>query len=248
MLDELQGRVALVTGSSQGLGMVTAKAFAAEGCHVYVNCVDDPEKAEAVVADIAAAGGSAEFALCDVSNENDVAATFRSLKPIDILVNNARLNPYSRTPDDSEAEWFARMLAVNLIGPHLTMLAVMKGMKERRWGRIINISSIQAHVAVPLVMAPYAASKGGLNVLSRTFARECAPFNVTVNTVSPGMIVTENILKNLTPEEVEERNQRIPLHRGATPEEVAGVIVNTARCGYMTGEIVNVNGGLWYTP
>ena len=122
-------------------------------------------------------------------------------------------------------------------------------MPDELRGRVALVTgSSQGHVAVPLTMAPYAASKGGLNALTRCFARDGAAFNVTANTVSPGMIVTENILKNLTPEEVEERNERIPLHRGATPEEVAGVIVNTAKCGYMTGEIVNVNGGLWFTP
>jgi 3-oxoacyl-[acyl-carrier protein] reductase len=248
MSGDFKGRTALITGASQGLGAATAKIFAAEGCHVYVNCSRGVEKAALVAAGIQRSGGSAEVFQCDISNETEVAEKFKTLRPVDILVNNARLNPYHRAPEDSEAEWFAKMLSVNLIGPHLCMLAVIGGMKERRWGRIVNISSVQEHLAVPMRMAHYAASKAGLGGLSRCFALDAAPCNVTVNTVSPGMIITENIGRNLSPEEVAEREMRIPLRRGASADEIALAVLCAAKSGYMTGEIVNVNGGLWMTP
>ncbi len=248
MSESLKNKNVLVTGASQGLGAVIAKVFATAGCHVYVNCARGVENAQTVVDEIVASGGSAEFFQCDISDEQDISLKFQSLKSIDILVNNARINPYSRPPGSSEAEWFAQVFKVNLTGPHLVTLALIEGMKKRHWGRIINISSIQGHIPVPRHMIPYGVAKAGLNELTRCFALEAAPYNVTVNTVSPGMIVTENISKNLTSDEIEERNQRIPLHRGATPEEIAEAVLFVAECGYMTGEIVNVNGGLWMTP
>ncbi len=246
--ESLKGRNVLVTGASQGLGAVIAQIFAEEGCHVYVNCAHGVDKAKIVIEGIRRAGGLAELFQCDITDENEIATKFKELDPIDILINNARLNPYHRQPEDTEAVWFAKMLAVNLIGPHLTILAVIDGMKKRRWGRVVNISSIQEHVAVPRRMMHYGASKAGLNELTRCFALEAAPYNITVNTVSPGMIVTENLVKNLTPAEIEERNQKIPLHRGATTGEIARAVLYTVKSSYMTGEIVNVNGGLWMTP
>ena len=246
--ESLKGRNVLITGASQGLGAVIAKVFAEEGCLVYVNCARGVDKAKVVIDGIRRNGGSAELFQCDITDENEIAAKFKILNPIDILINNARLNPYHRLPEDTEAEWFVKILSVNLIGPHLAIMALIDGMKERRWGRIINISSVQEHVALPRRMMHYGASKAGLNELTRCFALESAPYNVTVNTVSPGMIVTENIGKNLTPMEIEERNQRIPLHRGATTEEIARTVLYTVKSSYMTGEIVNVNGGLWMTP
>jgi len=248
MAESFKNKVALITGSSQGIGAVIAEVFAAEGCLVYVNCAHGVEKATAVVEKIRAAGGAAELLVCDISSEEEIAARVREIKPVDILVNNARLNPYARRPEDAEGAWFEQLLKVNLVGQYLMTLALLEGMKERRWGRIVNVSSIQAHVAVPRRMMPYAAAKAGFNALTRCLAIEAAPYNVTVNTVSPGMVVTENITKNLTEEEIEQRNQRIPLGRGATTLEVAEVVLNTAKASYMTGEIVNVNGGLWLTP
>lgn len=247
MAESFKDKVVLVTGASQGIGAVIAKVFANEGCYVYVNCAHGVDKARAVVEAIRYSGGYAELFQCDISNEAEIAEKFKTLKPVDILVNNARLNPYARNPEDTEAEWFERMLRVNLVGQYLVTLALIEGMKARGWGRIINVSSIQAHVAVPRRMMPYAAAKAGLNALTRCLAIEVAPFGVTVNTVSPGMVVTENLGKNLTEEEIEERNHRIPLRRGATTLEIAECILSTAKSSYMTGEIVNVNGGLWLT-
>ncbi|MDD5679418.1 MAG: SDR family NAD(P)-dependent oxidoreductase [Kiritimatiellae bacterium] len=246
--ESFRGKNALITGASQGLGAVIARIFAAEGCNVYINCAHGVEKAEAVAGDIRKRGGSAQLFQCDITDERQVSERFATLKPIDILINNARLNPYHRRPGDTESGWFAKMLAVNLIGPYLTILAAIEGMKARRWGRIVNISSIQGHVPVPRIMMPYGASKAGLNELTRCFAVEAAAYNVTVNTVSPGMIITENVGNNLTTAELEEKIKKIPLQRGADPEEIARTVLYTAKSSYMTGETVNVNGGLWLTP
>jgi 3-oxoacyl-[acyl-carrier protein] reductase len=247
MSENLNGKVALVTGSSQGLGAVIAKLLATEGCHVYINCAHNIDKAKFVAAEIIAEGGSAEVLKCDITNEEELTKKFESLKAIDILVNNARLDPYARGADDTEAGWFAKILSVNLIGAHLATLAVIDKMKERRWGRIINVSSVQAYLPIPRKLIPYSASKIAMHALTRSFALEAAPYGVTVNTVAPGVVLTENIGKRLSEEEIAEKmNNLIPLKRGASSEEVAEAIINTIKSGYITGETVNINGGLFF--
>ena len=246
MSENIQGKVALVTGSSQGLGAVTAKILAREGCYVYVNCSRSINKAEAVVSEIVADGGSAEVFQCDISSEKAIEEKFKSLKDVDILINNARLDPYNRTANDSESEWFSKLLNVNLIGAYLVTLALINGMKERRWGRIINVSSVQAYLPRPREQIPYSASKLAMHALSRSFAIEGAPFNVTVNTVAPGIVLTENIGKRLSEEELADKMYNlVPLGRGASSEEIAESIVNTIKSPYITGETININGGIF---
>lgn len=247
MSENIKGKVALVTGSSQGLGAVIAKFLAHEGCYVYVNCSRGADKAKAVVSEITAHGGRAEVFQCDIGNENEIKEKFKSLKAVDILINNARIDPYNRGADDSEAQWFSKILSVNLIGAHLVTLALIDGMKERRWGRIINVSSVQAYLPRPREQIPYSASKLAMHALSRSFAMEGAPFNVTVNTVAPGIVLTENIGKRLSEEEIADKMKNlVPLKRGASSEEVAETIINTVKSSYITGETVNINGGIFF--
>ncbi|HBE01900.1 MAG: hypothetical protein A2096_17180 [Spirochaetes bacterium GWF1_41_5] len=248
MSENLTNKVALVTGSSQGLGAEIAKQLANEGCYVYVNCVHGIEKARMVVKEILAGGGASEIFECDITDEKVIMEKISKIKPVDILVNNARLDPYNRGADDTEAGWFTKILSVNLVGSYLAILAVIDGMKERRWGRIINISSVQAHVAVPRKLIPYSASKAGMHALTRSFAIELAPYNITVNSVAPGMILTEGIGSRLSEKDIEERNERIPLHRGASCKETAQTVIDTIKASYITGETVNINGGLWLAP
>lgn len=246
--ENLIGKNVLVTGASQGLGACIAKMFAAEGCKVFVNYASSVNKAEAVVSEIRQNGGNAQSFQCDVSDEKQVNEKIKTLGPIDILINNARLDPYKKGADVSNGDWFAKMLAINLTGAYLLILAVIDGMKERRWGRIVNISSVIAHLAVPRFLIPYSVSKVGMHALTRSFAVDGGPCNVTVNSVVPGMILTENISSRLSKAEVEERNNRIPLRRGATSEEIARTVLYTVKSGYITGETVNVNGGLYLAP
>lgn len=243
-MDNLYGKTALVTGSSQGLGKVIAGELAGKGCHLLINCAHNIDRAEQVCATIRSGGGSAEVFACDISDQKQLKEKLAAA-PVDILVNNARLDPYTRK-DESDAEWFNKLINVNLTGAYLAILAVMDGMKERRWGRIVNVSSVQAHIAVPEVMIPYSVSKLGLHALTRSFAVLLGEYDITVNTVAPGMIITENIGKRLSEAEIEKRLRNFPIHRAATAEEVAECIVNTIGCGAMTGETVNINSGLFF--
>ncbi len=246
MADNIQGKTALVTGSSQGIGKEIARELAKQGCLVLVNGAHNPDKVRNVCEEIRADGGNAKEFLCDISSENELREKLRGVPPVDILVNNARLDPYQRPDGLSEGEWFERLLHVNLTGAYLAILAVSEGMKEHRWGRIVNISSVQAHVAVPPKMIPYAVSKLGLHALTRCFALELGNYGITVNTVAPGMVVTENIHKRLTEEQIRQKLERFPIHRAASADEVAECAVNTLRCGAMTGETVNINSGFHF--
>ena len=245
MADDISGKTALVTGSAQGIGKVIAMELAKLGVHVLVNCAHSKEKAEAVVRQIGEQGGSAELLICDVTDEKELAEKITP-RPIDILVNNARLDPYLRPSDASDGEWFNALLNVNLTGAYLCCQAVKVGMKERRWGRIVNMSSVQAYLAMGPALVPYAVSKAGMHALTRCLAQELGDFGVTVNSVAPGMVITENIYKRLTPEVIEAKLKRFALHRAATAEEVAECVVNTIRCGAMTGEVVNLNSGVYF--
>jgi 3-oxoacyl-[acyl-carrier protein] reductase len=119
-------------------------------------------------------------------------------------------------------------------------------MKSRKWGRIVNVSSVWAYWPATRKMIPYSVSKAGMHALTRAFAKDAAPAGVTVNTVAPGLRRTENIKKRLSPEQFKAELATVPLGRGASPEEIAQVIVNTVRSSFITGETINVNGGAYY--
>ena len=223
----LEGRVALVTGSSQGLGRIIAHTLAQASARVIVNCRSHPEKAEAVVEEIARQGGQAQA---------------------DILVNNARLDPYFRSPEDSDGEWFNRVLNVNLTSAYLCSLAFFEQAKPRGWGRIVNISSVRSFIPAEMNMIAYGVSKLGMHGLTRAFADNGAPFGITANTVAPGMVITENIDRRLTPEMKERECARIPLRRAGTSEEIADAVLFVVNNGYVTGETININGGMYYAP
>ena len=245
MADDIRGKVALVTGSAQGLGREIALALAEEGVHLLVNCFHSPDKAEAVCETIRATGGSAEVLICDITDEAELRTELSSRR-IDILVNNARRDPYARPEGMSDGEWFRTLLDTNLTGAYLCALAVAPGMKERRWGRILNVSSVQAYLGMTGPMLPYSISKAGMLALTRCLAVELGDFGITVNTLAPGMVITENIRSRLSEEEISRRLARYPLHRAATAREVAEAAVNTIRCGAMTGEVVNLNSGVYF--
>lgn len=247
-MENLKDRVALVTGSSQGIGRVIARELATAGCRVIVNCRNGHDKAEAAAAGIRADGGMAEVYCCDVSDEAAVNAMFAELGPVDILVNNARLDPWQRRPEMSEGEWFDRVMRVNLKGAFLCSEAFFRQAQPRRWGRIVNIASVRSFRPAEMHMIAYGVSKLGMHALTRAFAHNGAPFNITANTVCPGMVITENIDKRLTPEKYAEESAAIPLGRGATGEEIADAVLFPIRNGYVTGETININGGMYYAP
>jgi 3-oxoacyl-[acyl-carrier protein] reductase len=237
------GRVALVTGASRGIGKAVALALAECGASVAVNFRSRAGEAAAVVAAIEAKGGRAVAAAADVSVAADVAAMIAAvtarLGPVDLLVNNAGV-AIQRGIDDLSEEDFDRTIATNLKSAFLCTRAVIPGMRERGWGRIVNISSGAARGA-GVVGVHYNASKAGLEGLTRGYAARLARHGITVNAVAPSLIETE-MMRGLPGDAA----QRIPVGRMGTPEEVAQAVVMVAANPYMTGQTVQLNGGLHF--
>jgi 3-oxoacyl-[acyl-carrier protein] reductase len=236
----LDGRVALVTGGSRGIGKAIALALAEQGAKVAINCVSRADAAEAVAAAIRANGGAAAAVRADVSAraavDAMVATVAAQLGPIDVLVNNAGIALRRGVDDLTEAD-FDRTIAVNLKSAFLCIQAVLPGMRERGWGRIVNISSGAARGA-GVIGAHYNASKAGLEGLTRGYAARLAGAGITVNAVAPSLIETD--MAEVFPADVA---KRIPVGRLGTPEEVAQAVVMVIANPYMTGQTVPVNGG-----
>jgi 3-oxoacyl-[acyl-carrier protein] reductase len=240
---DLKGRIALVTGGSRGIGAAVAMALAEAGADVAVNYRERAEAAGKVAKDIEATGRSALAVGADVSKASEVAKMVErvaaGLGAIDILVNNAGIGR-RRTPEElDEAEWDAT-IAVNLKGAFLCTQAVLPGMQARGFGRIVNISSGAAR-GPGGIGVHYNASKAGLEGLTRGYAARLAKTGVTVNAVAPSLIETEMI-----PGGVEEAAKRVPMGRVGRPEEVAQAVVMVAANAYMTGQTVQVNGGILF--
>ena len=242
MLDDFTGKVALVTGASRGIGQAAAFALAGAGADIAVSYRHREAQALETVRDIERLGRRAIPVRADVSLATEVADMVAvieaDLGQVDILVNNAGIVSAKPLPEISETDW-DEMLAVNLKSAFLVIQRVLPGMRARRWGRIINLSSVAAQTGG--ATAPhYAASKAGLLGLTHSYARQLVKEGITVNAIAPALIETEMVTGNLnaTP-------MMIPVGRFGTPDEVAAVVVLLARDGYITGQTINVNGG-WY--
>lgn len=243
MREEFKGKTALVTGGSRGLGEALCRRFAAAGCRVIVNYAHGKEAAQAVAE---AVGG--EAIPCDISSEEAVQEMFNRVGPVDILVNNARVDPYKRTPEMSDGAWWDAVMGVNLKGAYLCGKFAMEGMKARRWGRMLHISSLWAYQPANERMLSYAAAKSAMHALSRGFANLGAPYGITSNVLAPGLILTDLVSSRLTPEMLQKEMAGIPLGRGSSPAEVADFAFDIVRAGFLTGEIVNLNGGAFMAP
>ncbi len=248
---DLRHKTAIVTGAASGIGKAIVQRFGASGANVTIDHLPGQrDAAEAICAEVRAAGGDAEPVEADVSDEGEVAAlvrrTVERFGGLDVLVNNAgieKAQPFVETP---AADW-DRILRVNLRGPFLCAQAAARTMIARgRGGRIINISSVHEDLAMPN-NAPYAASKGGLRMLMRTIALELAPHGITVNDIAPGAIATPiNREVRTTPAQRDALLDEIPLHRIGQPEEVAALCAFLASqaAGYVTGATYVLDGGL----
>ena len=238
---DLKNRVALVTGGSRGIGEAIAIALAKAGAAVAVNYRERSQEAAAVVENIQRNGGRAAAIAADVSLAGAVRGMISDVEsrlgPIDILVNNAGI-AVTRGLDEITEEDFDRTVAVNLKSAFLCTQGVVAGMRERRWGRIVNISSIAARGAGSISVA-YNASKAGLEGLTRGYASRLAPEGVTVNAVAPGLIDTE-MGKPLIEAGV---IARIPVGRSGTGKEIAQAVMLLVGDGFITGQTLAVNGG-----
>jgi len=239
---ELHGRVALVTGASRGIGRAIALALAKAGADVAVNYCTHAEEARAVCSEIKRLGRRAVAVQANVALATQVAQmveTFQErLGGIDILVNNAGISRPQPLSEIAERDW-DEVVAINLKSMFLVTQAVLPGMRSRRWGRIINLSSVAAQLG-GVVGPHYAASKAGVLGLTHSYATLLAKEGITANAIAPALIATEMVTKNPNA-----RPDLIPLGRLGTVEEVASVAVMLASNGYITGQTNNVNGG-WY--
>jgi 3-oxoacyl-[acyl-carrier protein] reductase len=243
---KLEGRVALVTGASQGIGHACALALAQEGASIAV-AARNQQKLQELVGQITAAGGQAAAFVMDVADEEQVKAGIKSalgqFGKIDILVNNAGITRDQLLMRMKRADWDA-VLNTNLTSAYLCMQQVIGSMLKQRWGRIINITSVFGQMG-QAGQVNYSASKAGLIGLTMAMAREVASRNITCNAVAPGFIET-SMTAALSDEFKENAVKTIPLGRAGSPEDIAGAVrfLASDEAAYITGHVLNVNGGL----
>jgi 3-oxoacyl-[acyl-carrier protein] reductase len=242
----LSGRVALVTGASQGIGRTCALKLAVRGATVAV-AARNQEKLNELVQEVTAAGGIAAAYALDVGDEEQVKATVKAViaqfGKIDILVNNAGITRDQLVMRMKRADWDA-VLQTNLTSAYLCIQAVIPSMLKQRWGRIINITSVFGQMG-QAGQANYAASKAGLIGLTMAIAREVGSRNITCNAVAPGFIETA-MTAALSDEFKQNAVKQIPLGRVGTPDDVASAVAFLAsdEASYITGHVLSVNGGM----
>ena len=244
----LENMVALVTGGSRGIGRAICKRLASMGALVGINYVANPSAAEETLAQIEAAGGKGFTVRFDVA---DTTAAQEAIKEIisthgqiDILVNNAGITRDGLMARMKEDDWDS-VLDTNLKGAFCCSKAVMRPMMKKRWGRIINVSSVVGFTGNG-GQVNYSAAKAGLVGLTKSMARELAGRNVTCNCVAPGFIGTD--MTDGLPEDVQEAlKTQIPMGAMGTPEDVAGAVafLASADSNYVTGQTLHVNGGMY---
>jgi len=246
-MGKLAGKTAVVTGASKGIGAGIAKAFGKEGANVVVNYARDKEDAEKVAAAIEKAGGKAITVQADVSRQADVDRLFEVTKKtfgtVDVLVNNAGVYEFAPIDQVTEAS-YRRMFDLNVLGTVLSTQAALKSMNGS--GSIINVSSVAALTPIP-TGSLYSATKGAVDVITRTLAEELGPRKIRVNSLAPGLVETEGTRAAGTSEGnfKETIVARTPLGRVGTVDDIAKVAVFLASddSGWITGEVLPVGGG-----
>ena len=244
----LNGKIALVTGGTRGIGLAIARTLAKEGAHVALLFSGNDQAAKDAVSELTALGVRAVAEKCDISNSAQVNEAVKSIREtlgsIDILVNNAGITRDKLSMRMSDED-FSRVIGVNLNGAFYAIRAVMPDFVRRRSGRIVNITSVAGLMGNP-GQANYAAAKAGLVGLTKTIARELAPRGITVNAVAPGFIETdmtramdETLLQNAV--------KTVPLKRMGQAQEIADAVCFLAsdKASYITGAVLQVDGGLY---
>jgi 3-oxoacyl-[acyl-carrier protein] reductase len=228
---ELKGRTAVVTGAAGTMGAAVVRAFLEDGLKVFALDVKQPAQGEGVV--------------CDITDPAAVERAAKRIGEVDILVNNAGILSNNKSEATSPEEW-RRVLSVNLDGAFYMARAFIPGMKQRRWGRIVNTCSLAAKSGGITAGTAYTASKGAMTSLTFSLARELASFGVTVNGISPAYVKTPMVTEQLTEAQRQALIAQIPVGRFCEPEEFAHVVrfLVSPLSGFITGEIVDLNGGL----
>lgn len=245
MTVSLQGRVALVTGAAGTMGLATVRALLEDGLRVAMVDVSAARLEQAA----RELGQGALPSPCDVSDPAAVGAAFakieRTLGPVDVLVNNAGILSNAKAAETSPEEW-RRVLAVNLDGAFYLARAALPGMKTRGWGRIVNVCSLAMKSGGLTAGTAYTTSKGALQALTFSLARESAKFGVTVNGIAPAYVKTPMVTEQLTEAQRQALIAQIPVGRFCEPEEFAHCVrfLVSPMSGFITGEILDLNGGL----
>jgi acetoacetyl-CoA reductase/3-oxoacyl-[acyl-carrier protein] reductase len=246
-MGRLEGKYAIVTGASRGIGRAIAVELAREGCTVGANYQHNQALAEEVAAEIKSMGRECMLLQANVADPAEARAMVRRFLDaygrLDIMVNNAGITRDRSLRKMTDEDWL-QVIQTNLNAVFFCTTAAMQPMIEQQYGRIINISSMNGQTAA-FGQANYGASKGGIIAFTKTAALELAKFGITVNVVAPGFTLTDMLAK--VPEDVQNQiKARIPLGRFGLPEEMAKAVVFLAADGdYITGQQINVNGGAY---
>jgi 3-oxoacyl-[acyl-carrier protein] reductase len=241
-------KIALITGSSRGIGGAVAMKLAEAGIFVYINYRTQQAAAEQILTEIKSAGGDGALCPFDVADrlavQGAVAQILQEQGRLDILVNNAGVVKSGLIARTREADWNS-LVDTNLKGIFNCCQAVSRPMIKQRWGRIVNVTSVVAETGNAGQVA-YAAAKAGILGLTKSLARELGSRHVCVNAVSPGLIETD-MTAALTNQEKEHIRSQIPLGRAGTPDDVAGVVafLVSPQADYITGQVIRINGGLY---
>ena len=243
-MEDLSGKVALVTGASRGIGRAAAMALARAGIQIAVNFLTNDRLASQTLEEIEKAGGRGILIQADVSRNDQVLTMVSKIRehlgPVDILVNNAGILLPRSINEVEEQDWDLT-LNVNLKSAFLCTQAVLEAMRFRKWGRIINIGSLAAQIG-GFVGPHYSAAKAGLLGLTHSYAKLLVNEGITVNAINPALIETDMVVDNplVNP-------QMVPIGRFGTPEEVAAVVTMLAGNSFITGQTISVNGGMYFT-